>query len=445
MTLLFTSITENTLMPATASQKSLLRVATAGSVDDGKSTLIGRLLYESKSLALDQIAAVRHASAKRGFSQTGALDLSLLTDGLIAEREQGITIDVAYRYFATPKRQFILADSPGHEQYTRNMVTAASTANVAIVLIDARKGVLAQTRRHTLIATLLRVPHVIVAVNKMDLVDHDEQVFARIETEIRAFFADLRYAGSIAVIPVAALTGDNIVTNSLRMSWYSGPALLPMLEALDTQDDAGGQYFRLAVQRVVRPSLAAQDQRRGYQGLVNGGTVRVGDAVLVQPGERLAHIARIVTWDAINAVEISHDSASSGTAVTLELDTQLDNSRGGIISSATTPSRTARQLHANLCWMDDTPASLMNRYLMKLGTSTVPVTFGSVDGIYDLATGQLKTAPNASLAMNAIASVSLKARQAVVFDNYAKQRSAGAFVLVDEVSNRTVAAGTIAH
>ncbi len=441
--------------------QSLLRVATAGSVDDGKSTLIGRLLYESKSLALDQLAAVAQASAKRGFSQAGALDLSLLTDGLIAEREQGITIDVAYRYFATGKRQFILADSPGHEQYTRNMVTAASTADVAIVLVDAGKGVLPQTRRHALIAALLHVPHVIVAVNKMDLIDYDQTRFAQIEAEVRTFLAGVNHAGSLTVIPVAALLGDNIVTASPRMPWHPGAALLPLLEKLEPpKPKASGNdsAFRFAVQRVVRPSVAvdrAANHRRGYQGVVSGGTVTVGDLIVVQPAGLPARVARILAWDAINAVEISHGRASSGTAVTLELDAQLDVSRGCIISSAAKPPESARQLDANLCWMDEAPANLKNSYLMKLGTCTVPVAFAAVQGIYDLTSGQLGTTTGTSggkggsessgtaIAMNTIARVSLKARQAVAFDTYAARPATGAFVLIDEFTNRTVASGTV--
>ena len=420
--------------------RSLLRVATAGSVDDGKSTLIGRLLYESKSLMVDQLAAVERATTQRGFAgqAAGTLDLSLLTDGLLAEREQGITIDVAYRYFATPVRQFILADSPGHEQYTRNMVTAASTADVAIVLIDATKGVLTQTRRHALLSALLHVPRMIVAVNKMDLVQYDQAVFARIVDELTPFLATYPQVQA-QFIPVSALVGDNIVAASANMPWYQGAPLLPLLEGMDAAPQESSA-FRFAVQRIARPT--ASNPRRGYQGTVNGGTIALGDTITVHPAGRSAKVARIVTWDAINVTEQEHASAERGAAISLELDTQIDVSRGDVLVHTSSPATVATTFSANLCWMDDAPANLDHGYTLKLGTHVAPVELGDIDGIFDLSAGGL-TQQAGALTLNTLARVRLKARRPLALDAYAANRHTGSFVLIDEVSNRTVAAGMV--
>ncbi|MDH3662961.1 MAG: GTP-binding protein, partial [Alphaproteobacteria bacterium] len=346
---------------APAPEKSLLRFITCGSVDDGKSTLIGRLLYDAKLLLEDQVAALESESKLHG-TQDGELDMALLVDGLQAEREQGITIDVAYRYFSTAKRKFIVADTPGHEQYTRNMATGASTADLAIILIDARKGVLQQTKRHSRIADLLGIRHVILAVNKMDLVDYSESRYGDIVDDYRAFVKaqDLKFT-DITAIPLSALKGDNVLTASNAMSWYGGPALLAHLEMVEIESHRH-EAFRFPVQWVARP-----DQNfRGYAGTVASGRVCPGDTVIVQPGSQQAVVSRIVTMDGDLAV------AASGEAVTLCLDREIDISRGDVIADAEDSVQVTDQFAAHLIWMDDQAPLLPERsYLLKLGTKTI--------------------------------------------------------------------------
>jgi len=411
--------------------KDLFRFSTAGSVDDGKSTLIGRLLYDTHSVYEDQVRSIEG----KGTTAPGQIDFALLTDGLRAEREQGITIDVAYRYFATARRKFIIADTPGHEQYTRNMATGASTADAAVVLIDASKGVLLQSRRHAYIASLLRVRHVLVAVNKMDLVTYDKALFDRIKSD----FA--RLLGEIAVdtgnpveaifVPVSALAGDNIVFRSKRMPWYDGPSLLGLLEDLPAAEETRTFPFRFPVQRVIRP-----DQHfRGFAGQIAGGTARVGDEVVVLPSRRRAVIARIVTFD--GDIEEAHAPLS----VTLVLDQELDISRGDLIVAADNHAEMTRNIEAALVWMDEQPLARDRRYLLKHTSHAVPAVISTIQFRTDIAT--LKREAADMLHLNNIGVVSIQLLQPTAVDLYSENRSMGAFVLIDPASNRTVAAGMI--
>ncbi len=412
-------------------QKDLLRFSTAGSVDDGKSTLIGRLLYDTQSVYEDQVRSIQG----KGTTAPGQIDFALLTDGLRAEREQGITIDVAYRYFSTAKRKFIIADTPGHEQYTRNMATGASTADAAVVLIDASKGVLIQSRRHAYIASLLRVRNVLVAVNKMDLIDYKEAPFRVIEAEFRSVLeqiaADTGNPVEVSFIPVSALAGDNVVQRSDAMPWYHGPSLLELLESLPPGQGATAGAFRLPVQRVLRPDHTF----RGFAGQIASGTVRVGDAITVQPSGRSAKVARIVTWDG----DLSE--AAAPLSVTLALDREVDISRGDLIAAAGAAATVARQLTASLVWMDERPLEINRRYLLKHTSQTVPAFVTSLFYRADLAT--LSHAPAAALQMNDIGSVTIDLLRPIALDVYGKNRACGAFILIDRESNATVAAGMV--
>jgi sulfate adenylyltransferase subunit 1 len=424
-----------------------LRFTTAGSVDDGKSTLIGRLLYDSKSILEDQIAAIAHTTEKRG--QSG-LDLSLLTDGLTAEREQGITIDVAYRYFATPARRFIIADTPGHEQYTRNMVTGASTADVAIVLIDASKGIQPQSRRHAAVAVLLDLPHVVVAINKMDLVGYREDVFNNIRREFTAIANELGVR-DISFIPVSALVGDNVVTREVdgsnRMPWYAGPTLIELLETLDVRDaDAAPaktspttreNSLRFPVQLVSRVRFGAHQESRGYLGRVEAGQVRVGDEVVVLPSGETAAIGEIITLDGNLPV------AGSGESVTLTLDRQIDISRGDIIASRAAPPQVARTFRGNVCWLGNASfrAGEQRRYLLKLGTQVVKAEISALESRIDILTLRHDAADE--LRTNDIGTVAIRTAKPVAFDAYRRGHGNGSFILIDEVSNATMAAGTV--
>ncbi len=418
--------------------KDLLRFSTAGSVDDGKSTLIGRLLYDTASVYDDQIRSIEG----KGTTAPGVLDLALLTDGLRAEREQGITIDVAYRYFATTRRKFIIADTPGHEQYTRNMATGASTADLAIVLVDARKGVLPQSRRHAAITTLLGVRHIVIAVNKMDLVGYDEGTFAAIERDFRAFFTELASNGigahepaQLHFLPVSALAGDNVVHSAPdTMPWYSGPALLELLETIPAAEHIPDAPFRLAVQRVVRPDL----DFRGFAGQISSGTVRPGDRILAQPSGRESTVTRIVTFDG------DLPEASAPLSVTLTLADEIDISRGDLLSSPAAPATLATRLSAALVWMSETPLSLNARLLLKHTSRTVQAEVRSLAGLIDLTTAAiLPPATGATLALNGIALVSLETRLPLTLDPYTTNRHTGSFVLIDPQTNATVAAGMI--
>ncbi len=407
--------------------KDLLRFTTAGSVDDGKSTLIGRLLYDSRSVYDDQLESVTKASIGRN---VGAIDFSLLTDGLRAEREQGITIDVAYRYFATPRRKFIIADTPGHEQYTRNMVTGASTAELAIVLVDARKGVLPQSRRHAYIAGLLGLPHLVVAVNKMDLVGYDERVFRQIETDFRSFLSQFQSIEPYFV-PISALSGDNVVIRSGNMRWFHGPALLEHLERVPAGDRVQRAAFRFPVQRVVRPN----QEFRGYAGTVASGHISPGDRILVLPSGRETSVASIVTFD--GEVQRAH----AGESVTLTLTDDLDITRGDVIAKADDPPQTAKSIEATLVWLSETPAELNKRYRLKQTARQELVDLKQISFRTNINTLDQESAE--TLEMNAIGVVHMEAARALVFDSYRENRITGSFILIDPITNATVAAGLI--
>jgi bifunctional enzyme CysN/CysC len=405
----------------------LLRVSTAGSVDDGKSTLIGRLLYDSKGLLEDQIEAARRATRN---VTAGEIDLSLLTDGLRAEREQGITIDVAYRYFATPRRKFILADTPGHEQYTRNMATGASTAELAIILIDARKGVLDQSRRHTAIATLLGIRHLVVTVNKMDLVDWSPDVFDGIRRDFRAAAARLTDVEPV-FIPVSALLGDNVVSSSSRMPWYEGPSLLETLETAPVHDRAGEKPFRMPVQLVLRPDHAF----RGFAGRIATGRVKVGDPIQVLPSGRRSRVRRIHTFDRDLA------EAEAPRSVALLLEDEIDISRGDLIVRVGEGPRLTRVFEASVVWMDDHPLVAGRPWFLRQGTRTVRATVTHIVYRRDVVT--LDAVATDALRLNDIGRVRIEASLPVFLDPYERFRETGCFILVDPESNATSGAGMI--
>jgi bifunctional enzyme CysN/CysC len=410
----------------------LLRLATAGSVDDGKSTLIGRLLYESKGIFEDQLEHVRRTSEQAG---AGYVNLALLTDGLRAEREQGITIDVAYRYFATPRRKFIIADTPGHIQYTRNMVTGASTADLAVILIDARKGVLEQSRRHAFLASLLRVPHLLVAVNKMDLVDYDEAVYERICEEFAAWAAKLDVA-DIAFVPVSALHGDNVVERSERMPWYEGPSLLYHLEHVHIASDRNLIDCRFPVQWVIRPHSADHHDYRGYAGQVAAGVFKPGDDVVVLPSGRETRIAAIDTFDG----EIAE--AFPPLSVTLRLADELDVSRGDVICRPHNRPEMTRELDAMVCWMDDRPLRPGGRYAIKHTTRDARAIVSDLRYRVDVNTLHRDEQAD-GLGLNDIGRVVLKTSVPLINDPYRRSRLTGSFILVDEADGNTSGAGMI--
>ncbi|MFC0252800.1 sulfate adenylyltransferase subunit 1 [Massilia consociata] len=426
-------------------EAGLLRFITAGSVDDGKSTLIGRLLYDSKGIFADQLAAVSRSKHKRTVGDT--IDLSLLTDGLEAEREQGITIDVAYRYFATPKRKFIIADTPGHEQYTRNMVTGASTADAVIILVDVSKvklgddgsvELLVQTKRHSTIAKLLQIEHVIVAVNKMDLVNYDQTVYERIVAAYREFAASLGLK-DVTAIPLSALSGDNVVTSSENMPWYQGPTLIELLEGLSVYDESHAAPFRFPVQLVARHNGHEANDFRGYMGRIESGKVSVGDKLVVQPSGQTATVKDIVTFDG------SLQTAVAGQSVTLLLNEYLDISRGDMLASQDQPATLLKQVVADVCWMSDEPLDARRKYWIKHGTRQTAAKVKQVDSILDVNTQQRKVGDLSTegLKLNDIATVQLTVQQPLAADAYADNRALGAFILIDEVTHQTVAAGMI--
>jgi sulfate adenylyltransferase large subunit len=416
----------------TARTSELLRIATAGSVDDGKSTLIGRLLYDSKQVLVDQLEHVTEVSARRG---DGYVNLALLTDGLRAEREQGITIDVAYRYFQTARRKFILADTPGHVQYTRNMVTGASTADLALILIDARSGVVEQTRRHTFIASLLGIPHLVVAVNKMDLVGYDE---ARFDEIVREFCA-LRGALSVkdvAFIPISALHGDNVVDRSEAMDWYGGLPMLEHLETVEVERDRDLSHQRFPVQWVIRPGTDEHHDYRGYAGQVAGGVLHPGDPVVVLPSGIETSIAAIDTADGELA------SAIPPQSVTLRLADDVDVSRGDLIAGAGEPPRVTRELEADVCWFADAPLRAGARYAIKQTTAGARVVVDAIVDRLDVATLEREDAPQ-ELALNDIGRVRLRTSRPLAVDPYEVNRTTGSFILIDEATNDTVAGGMV--
>ncbi len=418
--------------PRLAAERTLLRVTTAGSVDDGKSTLIGRLLYDCQALARDQLEQVERASKRRGHART---DLSLVTDGLRAEREQGITIDVAWRYFATPGRRFVLADTPGHEQYTRNMVTGCSTADVAIVLVDARHGLKDQSRRHLAVAALLGVRTIVVSVNKMDLVGFDLARFEQIVVEARRAVARVNDATVIAV-PISAIAGDNVVERSTRMAWYAGPPLLELLESLEPDDDARATPFRMAVQWVVRPQRDGFEDYRGFAGRIAAGTVRVGDPIRVHPSWREAQVARL------EAGGRDVDQAMTGESVILHLDRDVDVSRGELLARADEPPpQLGRDLDADLVWLADVPARVRGHYRLKHGTRTQRAVLGEIAWLLDVST--LERSPARPLGPNDVSRVKLSVASPMAWDPYTQCRTTGSFVLIDEHSGDTVAAGML--
>jgi len=414
---------------------TLLRLATAGSVDDGKSTLVGRLLHDTKSVLADQLDALERVSRNRGLAHA---DLALLTDGLRAEREQGITIDVAYRYFATAERSFILADCPGHVQYTRNTVTGTSTADAVILLVDARKGVLVQTRRHMAVAALLRVPHVIVAVNKIDLVGFDEGVYAEVAADLVVVASDLGLP-DLRIIPVSALDGDNVVDRSLRTEWYDGPSLLEILETLPVADEPGEEQFRFPVQLTLRPQEAARDaahrEYRGYAGQIASGVVRLGDEVVVLPGGRRTTIAAIDTADG-ELVE-----AFAPRSVTLRLRDDIDVARGDLIADAFSAPEPTRDLVATVCWLSDVPLGKHSRMLLKHTTRTTRAIVSAVDGVLDL--DAVRIVPAQDLGLNDIGRLRIRTAEPIVAEPYARHRRTGAFLLIDAQSGQTLAAGMV--
>ncbi len=409
--------------------KGLLRFLTCGSVDDGKSTLIGRLLYDSQLILDDQLASLRKESKNRSVGDEG-IDFSLLVDGLAAEREQGITIDVAYRFFSTDKRKFIVADTPGHEQYTRNMATGASNADLAIVLIDARKGVLTQTRRHSFILSLIGVKHVVLAVNKIDLVNYDEKTFRTIEAEYREFARELGFE-TLAAIPVSALRGDNILKPSPSMHWYTGPQLVPYLETIEVSQDRTGKPMRFPVQWVNRPNL----DFRGFSGTVASGVVKVGDDVLVAASRKPARITRIVTMDG------DLDEAIAGQAVTLVLDREVDSSRGDVLTHPGETPEFSNQFQARMIWMNDEPAFPGRSYLLKIGSQQVPATI--TDLKFRTNVNTLEQSAAKTLELNEVGTLTIATDKPIAFDSYANNGLTGAFILIDRISNATLGAGVI--
>jgi sulfate adenylyltransferase subunit 1 len=410
-------------------EKSLLRFITCGSVDDGKSTLIGRLLWDSKMVFEDQLAALEADSKKIG-TQGGAIDYALLLDGLQAEREQGITIDVAYRFFSTDKRKFIVADTPGHEQYTRNMVTGASTAQVAVILVDARKGLLTQTRRHSFLVSLVGIRHVVLAINKMDLIGFDQELFEAILSDYRQFAATLGFE-SITAIPLSALNGDNMIEASANTPWYTGPTLMNFLESFQVEGDSRGEPFRMPVQWVNRPNL----DFRGFCGIIASGTIRPGDELRVSPSGRTSRVARIVTMDG------DLPEATSGQAVTLTLADEIDVSRGEMLTAPDAPPIHARHPEAHLVWMHDEPLQPGQIYLVKTATAVTPGRVTAVQYVVDVNTLEQKQAP--TLGLNEIGVVRLEFDRPISFDTYRQNRDTGSFIMIDRFNNATVAAGMV--
>jgi sulfate adenylyltransferase subunit 1 len=409
----------------------LLRFLTCGSVDDGKSTLIGRLLYDSKSILADALATLERTSKKRGLE---AVDLSLLTDGLQAEREQGITIDVAYRYFSTGTRKYIIADAPGHEQYTRNMVTAASTADLAIILVDARKGVLTQTRRHSYIAHLVGIPHLVVAVNKMDLVDYSKEFFDRIRQDYLRFAATLGIR-DVRFIPLSALNGDMVVARGDRLGWYDGPTLMEVLESAASAHSEAAEPFRFPVQYVCRPRTPEHHDFRGYMGRIESGEIAIGDEVQVLPSGRTTRVRDIRLLDR------SLPHAGCERSVTLLLEDEVDVSRGDMIVKVEKPPRVARQLEAMVCWLGEVPLEPGRKYVVRHTTRETKALVAAIEYRQDI--NDLRRVSGGRLEMNDIGSVTFKLAQPLFVDPYRENRATGAFILIDEATNNTVGAGMI--
>jgi len=408
-------------------EKELLRFTTAGSVDDGKSTLIGRLLHDAKGVYEDQLASVKKSRINRS---GGPIDFSLLTDGLRAEREQGITIDVAYRYFATARRKFIIADTPGHEQYTRNMATGASTANLAVILIDATKGLLSQTRRHAFIASLLGIPNVLAAINKMDLVNYREDVFLRLQAEFRILTEHLGIS-NVQCVPISALEGDNVVTRSRRTPWHAGPTLLDHLETVRIQPSSSVEAIRFPIQYVLRPDATF----RGYAGQVAGGVIRPGDPVMILPSRQSTRVQSIVSYDG------QLEAAVPSQSVTLKLEDEIDLSRGDMLVSPDNPPAVSGSFSAMMIWFHEQRLELGRTYLLKHTTKQVKATVVRIRHRVDV--NNFERAPAKDLEMNGIALVEIESSHPLFFDAYQRSRTTGSFILIDQMSNATVAAGMI--
>ena len=411
----------------------LLRFTTAGSVDDGKSTLIGRLLYDSKNIFEDQIQAVEESSKRRGDDN---INLALLTDGLKAEREQGITIDVAYRYFATPKRKFIIADTPGHIQYTRNMVTGASTANLAIILVDARKGIVEQTCRHAFIANLLRIQHVIVAINKMDLVDYSEEVYAEIVEDFKGFSSRLDNLVDVTFIPISALHGDNVVDRSENIDWYSGPTLLYQLETVYIGSDHNHVKARFPVQWVIRPHSDEHHDFRGYAGRVAGGVFKPGDQVQVLPSGFTSKI------DSIHSADGKLSEAFAPVSCSILLEDDIDISRGDMIVKSNNPPEKGQDIEAMLCWFSDKKMTVRGKYLLRHTSKEVKAIVADLQYKININTLR-KIEDDKEFGLNEIGRVCIRTSSPVFYDSYNNNRTTGSFILIDEQTNETVAAGMI--
>ncbi|MCB9710132.1 MAG: sulfate adenylyltransferase subunit CysN [Nitrospirales bacterium] len=413
----------------TQEEKTLLRFITCGSVDDGKSTLIGRLLWDSKLIFEDQLATLQ-ADSKRVGTQGGDIDYALLVDGLQAEREQGITIDVAYRFFSTDKRKFIVADTPGHEQYTRNMATGASTASLAIVMVDARKGVLTQTMRHSYLVSLLGITHVILAINKMDLVEYSQATYSTIKTSYEQFATNLNFQ-EVVCIPVSALRGDNIFHRSPHTDWFHGPTIMGHLETVDIQSDVSQKPFRMPVQWVNRPNL----DFRGFSGTIASGQVRPGDIIVAPSSGKTSQVTRIVTYDG------DLDSAETGQSVTLLLQDEIDISRGELLSAAQARPTTADQFEATIIWMHDGPLLPGRKYLLKAGTRTIPAQISELK--YKVNVNTLEHLASKTLKLNEVGICNISLDHPISFDPYRDNRQTGAFILIDHYTNATIAAGVI--
>ncbi|MDA3821987.1 MAG: GTP-binding protein [Bacteroidales bacterium] len=423
--------TENNPAPGYLDMK-LLRFTTAGSVDDGKSTLIGRLLYDSKAIFEDQMEALETASVNRGEEQ---VNLALLTDGLRAEREQGITIDVAYRYFATPKRKFIIADTPGHVQYTRNMVTGASTANLALILIDARQGVLEQTKRHAYIAALLGIPHVAICINKMDLVDYKEEVYDQILNDFESI-QELLHIKDVRFIPISALKGDNVVDKSEEMAWYTGPTLLELLETIDITSDSDFVNKRFPVQYVIRPMRDEFHDYRGYAGRIAGGVFKPGDKLAVLPGGQTTTLKSI---DVMNGVV---DHAFPPQSVALSLEHDIDISRGYMIVDADNLPKSAQELDVMVCWLGESPMNLGGKYTIRHTTAELRCVIRDVKFKVNINTLE-ELSDDKSVGLNEIARISIKTTKPIFYDSYKDNRITGSISIIDEATNNTVGAGMI--
>ena len=414
----------------------LLRLVTVGSVDDGKSTLIGRLLVDTKGAFEDQLLAVRKKKGQEHhIASASEIDLAMLTDGLSAEREQGITIDVAYRYFATPKRKFIMADCPGHEQYTRNMVTGASTASAAIILIDARNGVMPQTKRHTHILALLNITHLIVAVNKMDLVGFDQAIYENIRKEMQAY-CDKQGVNNLICLPMSALDGDMVAVRGDNLDWYEGKTLLETLETLPVLGDIDSKPFRMPVQLVNRPQTADLPDYRGFMGTIASGTVKVGDQIVSVPSGNTSTVKEIVTFDG------NLDEAFAPQSITITLNDEIDISRGDMITHVGDKAMDAKELTANVCWIGDEPLSERQKYIVKHTTNSVKAMVASIDFKTDIHTLDHQEDAD-ELAMNEIGQVTLKLMKPLHYDRYADNRTTGSFILIDTFTNNTVGAGMI--